>query len=80
MQGSTVFDFIYTLVTGYIFPVEANFPYYGYFLVGFCFLVTAVIFWYCFIRPFYLFIKYGMFGGSKKSKMTKRSRQDDWND
>lgn len=75
----TVYDFIYTLITGYILPVEANFPYYEYFLVGICSCVSLVIFWACFLRPFWLILKYQIFGGSKKSVLTKK-RKDDWNE
>ncbi len=76
-MGNTVFDFIYAIITGYILPLDANFPYYGYFLTGICILVTLGILWTCFLRPFYLLFKYRLFGGSKKSSLTRKRRFGD---
>lgn len=79
-MGTTVFDFVYTLITGYICPLEANFPYFEQIVIGLCFLVTVGILWTCFLRPFYLLFKYHLFGGSKKSSLTRKRRFGDDDD
>lgn len=74
-----VYEFVYELLTGFIFPVEGNLPYWDIILNSLCFCVTLGIFWVCFLKPFYLIFKYGLFGGSKKNPLTKK-RKDDWNE
>ena len=73
----TVYEAIYGIITGYILPEGLNFPYYGYILVGLAALASVGVFWACFVRPFNWFIKYGLFGGSKRNPLTRRRRKQE---
>lgn len=67
----TIYDFIYTFITGYILPAELPaIETWGETLATVCVVIALMIFWACFLRPFWWLIKYGIFGNSAKARGT----------
>lgn len=73
-EVKTLYEYIYEFITTYILPTETALPQYTSVLVVIALVVTLGIFWVWFIRPFWWFFKYGMWGGSKKHS---RKNDDD---
>lgn len=63
-----LYNWVYLFFSTYIFPSGIAFPNYNEIVIMISMIVTLLIVWSCFIRPFWWFFKYGMFGGSKKNK------------
>lgn len=75
---STVYEFVYHIITNYIMPAtNAGVEDYEQYVFYVCFALTIGILWTCFVRPFYLLFKYGLFGGSKRNALTRRRRDND---
>lgn len=75
---NTVYNFVYTLITGYFLPAEnASADWWTNLIIITCVVVTLLIFYISIIRPFILFIKYGMFGNSKKNKLFQNPKDYD---
>ncbi|MCQ2387849.1 MAG: hypothetical protein MJ066_05350 [Clostridia bacterium] len=70
MENATIYDFLYTLITTYICPAGADAEHMTEIVIYFCVALSLAIFYFCIIRPFFLWIKYGMFGSwiGKKSR------------
>lgn len=74
---NTVYDFIYTLITGFFLPAEnVNVDWWSNLITIVCVVVSILIFYVAMIRPFIYFLKYGMFGNSKKNKLLNWNKDD----
>lgn len=67
MEITPLYDTIHYLITTYFVPVGLADDVDSA-LIWLSATVAVFIFWFSILRPFYLFIKYGMFGGGKKSR------------
>lgn len=72
-QIKPLYDYILQFISTYILPTETAVPYYNEFLIWLAVGVSLAIAWAFFLRPFWWFFKYGLWGGSKKH----RRRNDD---
>lgn len=67
----TIYDAVYELIA-LIFPLSMEYAWWDTFITIFTIVITTIIFYIVFIRPFICFIKFAMFGNSNRSYLKKK--------